>query len=157
MIDFDLEQIYRNYSRKVFCYLLSLGASEATAEDLVQDTFLKAAQNIEQFRHESTLSSWLCSIARNLYRDWLRKQKTMIPADEIEIPAYDRQRDLQLFSCLHQLDEPYREIVYLRNFAGMSFREIGEIFSRTETWSRVNYFRGKQKLKEMLKEEERYD
>ena len=153
-MEYDLEQIYREYARKVYGYLLSLGADRALAEDLMQDTFLKASQNILQFRHDSTLSSWLCAIARNLYRDALRRQKPTVPVEETEIPVYDKQRDLRLFSCLHQLEEPYREIVYLRNFAGMSFREIGDIFSRTETWSRVSYFRGRQKLKELWQKEE---
>ena len=65
------------------------------------------------------------------------------------------QRDLRVFSCLHDLEEPYREIIYLRIFCSMSYREIGEILGKTETWSRVMFYRGKEKLRDLWMKKER--
>ena len=53
---------------------------------------------------------------------------------------------LTLFKALHELPEPMREVIYLRLTGEMSFKEIGEILGRDETWARVNFYRGKQKL-----------
>lgn len=153
----SLEEMYRDHSRRVYCYLLSLSHDPALSDDLMQDTFLKAARNIDQFRHDSSLSSWLCSIAKNLYRDWLRKQKPSVPVEDMLLTHQDDRRDLRIFSCLHQLEEPYREIVYLRTFCSMSFREIGEILSHTDTWCRVMYSRGRQKLQTLWLKEENQD
>lgn len=145
-MDSELEQIYALYSRKVYLYLLSLCHSHALAEDLTQETFLKASAHISQFRHESSLSSWLCSIAKNLYRDSCRRQKLDFELGETLLVSEDGNRDLRIFSCLHHLDEPYREVVYLRIFCSMSYKQIGEIFSRSEAWGRVTFYRGKQQL-----------
>lgn len=70
------------------------------------------------------------------------------------LASSDPKRDLRIFSCLHQLEEPYREIVYLRVFCSMSFAQIGEILSRSDTYCRVMYSRGKQKLRELWIKEE---
>ena len=151
----DLDQMYRTYSRKVYLYLLSLSQNPALSEDLMQETFLKAALKIDTFQGNSSLSSWLCSIAKNLYCDAMRRQKNHVPLAE-EMFSFDpKQRDLRIFGCLHELSEPYREILYLRIFCFMSYREIGEILGKTETWSRVMFYRGKEKLRDLWMKKER--
>jgi len=133
----ELEEMYREHARQVYLYLLSLSHDRGLSEDLTQETFVKASMKIRNFRHESTLSSWLCSIARNLYFDVCRKKK----------------RDPRIFACLHELPEPYREILWLRVYGLLSFAQIGEIFGRSESWSRVMYHRGKCRLKECCDKE----
>ncbi len=55
---------------------------------------------------------------------------------------------------IHDLNEPVREVMYLRLISNLSFAEIGEIIGKTENWTRVTFFRGKQKIvKEILKDE----
>lgn len=157
-MDSGLEEIYKSHSHKVYCYLLSLCHDPALSDDLMQETFLKAARQIDSFRHDCSLSSWLCTIAKNVWRDWLRKQKPAAPIEDVLLPHHDPDRDLRIFGCLHQLEEPYREIIYLRVFCSLSFKEIGEILSRSDTYCRVLYSRGKQKLLELWqKEDHAYD
>ena len=62
----------------------------------------------------------------------LREQKVYTAVDEL----------------LHELPEPGREVVYLRAFGGLSFREIGDVLGKTETWARVTFYRGKERLKQ---------
>lgn len=150
----ELEKLYSTYSRSVYYYLLSLCHDDALADDLMQETFLKAARKIGVFRHECSLSSWLCTIAKNVWRDWLRKQKDTASIEDALLIHNDPKRDLRIFSCLHELEEPYREIVYLRVFCSMSFAQIGEILSKSDSYCRVMYYRGKQKLCELWKKEE---
>ena len=60
----------------------------------------------------------------------------------------------ELLRRLHALDEPLREVMYLRAFGALSFREIGDILGRTENWARVTFYRGKERLKkEMIPDE----
>ncbi len=65
------------------------------------------------------------------------------------------QEKFQLFRLLHLLNEPMREIMYLRLTGEFSFKEIGEILGKDETWARVNFYRGKQKLHEQKLQEEK--
>ena len=58
-----------------------------------------------------------------------------------------RQGQLDLLRRIHDLPEPAREVVYLRAFGGLSFREIGDVTGRTETWARVTFYRSKEKLR----------
>lgn len=144
----ELEEMYREHARQVYLYLLSLSHDRELSEDLTQETFVKASMKIRNFRHESTLSSWLCSIARNLYFDVCRKKKRdPEPTDPLSEDVKDP-RDPRIFACLHELPEPYHEILWLRVYGLLSFAQIGEIFGRSESWSRVMYHRGKCRLKE---------
>ena len=144
----ELEEMYQAYSRKVYGYLLSLCGRPDLAEDLMQDTFLKAAQKIDSFHGESSLSTWLCAIAKRLWLDDLRKNKRQAEEEpEKLLTGYlDEKRDLRLFQYLHEIEDPFREVILLRTFAALSFKEIGEIFSKSENWARVTFFRGKEKL-----------
>ena len=60
----------------------------------------------------------------------------------------DRSGQLDLLRRVHQLPEPGREVVDLRAFGGLSFREIGDVLGKTETWARVTFYRGKERLKQ---------
>ena len=61
---------------------------------------------------------------------------------------------LELMKRLHSCPEPFREILYLRIFGNLSFKEIGEIMGQTENWARVRFYRGKEKLRKDLIEDE---
>lgn len=102
----DLEEMYEQHARQVYLYLLSLSHDAALSEDLTQETFLKASVKIRGFRHESTLSSWLCTIARNQYFDFCRGKKRDPAGDgSLVLQGMDDPRDLRVFACLHKLRE----------------------------------------------------
>ena len=150
----DLEEMYEQHARQVYLYLLSLSHDAALSDDLTQETFLKASVKIRGVRHESTLSSWLCTIARNQYFDFCRgKKRDPAGVGSLVLQGMDDPRDLRVFACLHKLPEPYREIVWLRVYGLLSFAEIAEIFCRSESWSRVMYHRGRCRLRELWERE----
>ena len=70
--------------------------------------------------------------------------------DQLEELLLDRETSMDLHRRLHALPEPYREVFSLRVFGELSFRQIGELFQRTESWARVTYHRARLKLKEDL-------
>lgn len=155
----DFEKIYSEYYDAVFQYVLSLCRDEQWAEEITQEAFFKALKSIDTFRGECKLSVWLCQIAKNtFYTSGKRQQRQvdypleLIQSDEaIEQKIYDKETAFQIHKLLHALDEPYKEVFWMRTFGELSFRDIGILFSKTESWARVTYHRAKMKIREGAK------
>ena len=154
----DFESIYRDYFGDVFRYLRSLTLDEHRAEDLTEETFFRAMRSLSSFRGECEVRVWLCRIAKNL---WLNEQKKQnrcageLPeelADSIDyIEEFtDRETAMELHRILHRMEEPYKEIFSLRVFGEMSFRDIGELFGKSEHWACVTYHRARERLRHEL-------
>lgn len=160
-----MEEIYKEYSKIVYVYLISLTNNSEIAEELMQETFYSAMKNINKFRKEASLKTWLCKIAKNKWLDYLKKIKTLneIGIDEIDekfllVNSFEENLSnkeiiIDLYKKIHKLDEKSREVVYLRIMAELSFKEISVIMGETETWARVTFYRAKVKLKEEFKDE----
>ncbi len=153
-----IEEIYKMYSRKVFLFLLSKTNNEDIAEELTQETFFQAVQCIDKFKENSSILTWLCGIAKNVWlKDLRKRQKTVSIEDNIPEITNKEHMDVQweqkeILQLIHGMDEPVREVMYLRLISNLTFAEIGEIIGKTENWTRVTFYRGKQKIvKEILK------
>lgn len=153
----DMNDIYRCHARTVYKFLLARCGDRDLAEELTQETFYQAIRSIHRFDGSCKVSVWLCQIAKHLWYQQLRRQQRETPLPETmpETPgpsAEDTllaQEDrLSLLKRLHALPEPQREVVYLRSFGGLSFREIGDVMGKTEVWARVTFYRGKERLYE---------
>ena len=132
----DLDAVYRQHAQTVYKFLLSQCRDPQTAEELTQETFYQAVRSIDRFDGSCKVSVWLCQIAKHLWYQHLRKE------------AVSRSGQLDMLRRVHELPEPGREVVYLRAFGGLSFREIGDVLGKTETWARVTFYRGKERLKQ---------
>lgn len=152
-----MEQVYADNANCVYRYLLCLTHSADMAEELTQETFYQATKGIGRFRGECKISVWLCQIAKRLwYREQERKKKHAgsledIPAEpssgqDVEGDCLHHMDAVALYKSLHTFDEQTREVMYLRLTGFLSFREIGDILGESETWARVTFYRGKQKL-----------
>lgn len=161
----DMEQIYQAHARTVYKFLLSQCHDADLAEELTQETFCQAVRSIGRFQGDCKVSVWLCQIAKHLYYDHLKRQRRhpTLSMEELEqaAPENDGMPEISLLrrdayvsihKAIHSLREPYREIFLLRALSELSFREIGEIFGRTENWARVTYYRAKVMLAERLEE-----
>lgn len=152
-----VEEIYSKYFDDVYKYTFALCHNEVIAEDITQETFLKALQGINTFKGECQLRVWLCQIAKNTYFSMCRKNKyeTELEVEDdvfcIESLLIDKEAAFEIHKAIHRLDEPYREVFSLRLFGELSFAQIGELFGKTESWARVTFHRTKIKLKEDLK------
>lgn len=128
------------------------------AEELTQETFYRAVTKIDSFKGNSKISVWLCQIAKHLWFDEYNKRKKLknIDDEEISLIALENTEEtaiantnkLDLFKKMQNLDNQTKEVMYLRLTGELSFKEIGTILNKTETWARVTFYRGKQKLKE---------
>ena len=150
-----MEDIYRRHARTVYKFLLSLCGNADLAEELTQETFYQAIRSIDRFDGRCKLSVWLCQIAKHLWYQHLRKRKREVPLPEetdLPIPSaeeglLEQEGRLELLRKIHALPEQQREVVYLRSFGGLTFREIGDVLGKTENWARVTFYRGKEQLR----------
>ena len=157
----SMEQIYKQYATTVYKFLLSKCRDEDLAEELTQETFYQAIKSIDHFDGRSQISTWLCAIARNILSSYSRKNKVHEPLEDADIPVEGEETSVlnsmagvELMRKLHSLPEPYREVMYMRVFGDLSFKEIGDILGKTDNWARVIYYRGKERLsKEVNKDE----
>lgn len=156
----DFAQIYKEHFSDVYKYVLSLSRNEAIAEEVTQETFFKAMQHINEFNGKCKLYVWLCQIAKNTYFSISQKQKRYVSnvdtdlSDttlDIETNYLDKEATQRLHILLHDLNEPYKEVFTLRVFGELSFSQIGELFEKTDSWSRLIFFRAKKQLQEAMK------
>ncbi len=159
----QIEDAYKQYADYVYKYLLSLTHNTDISEELTQETFYQAVKNIKKFDGSCKITTWLCAIAKNQLLAYQRKHTAYEPVENItsqgEMQSPEQlfisaQEKASLYKTLHLLTEPFREILYLRLLAGLSFNEIGEIFGKTENWARVTYYRGKEKIKKEIEKNE---
>lgn len=148
------DMVYRQHARTVYKFLLAQCGDAHLAEELTQETFYQAVRSVDRFDGSCKISVWLCQIAKHLWYQHLRKHRreaaegppeTVLPSAEEETLAQEGQ--LELLRKIHALSPDAREVVYLRSFGGLSFREIGDVCGRTETWARVTFYRSKELLR----------
>lgn len=159
----NFDDIYKKYYSSLIKYLISLTKNEDLAEELTQETFFKALKNINKYDEKYKMLTWLCEIGKNTYYSLYKKNKKLeaiddsVLDDESEIidKIIDSETNKELLRLVHSLDEPYKEVFTLRTFGELSFKEISDIFSKTESWARIVYYRSKLKIKEKLKDERR--
>ena len=153
----DMDQIYRDYAHTVYKFLLSQCRDADLAEELTQETFYRAMRSIDRYDGSCKLSVWLCQIGKHVWFQHLRKaqkqaeeltEDILLPAPSAEDDVLARTEHLDLLRAIHTLPEQTREVVYLRLFGDLSFREIGAVLGKTENWARVTFYRGKEKLRE---------
>lgn len=151
-----MEELYRQNAKIVYRFLYARCGDAGLAEDLTQETFLKAYQSIDRYDGSCKVSVWLCQIAKHLlYQHWERS-KHEVPAEpdterfddraDTEHEVFARIELLDVLKEMQKLPAQMREVMYLRIAGDLSFREIGEILGRSENWARVNFFRGKELL-----------
>ena len=161
----DMDTIYKKYGEIVYKYVFCLTGNEDTTEEIVQETFLVAVKDINKFRGECKISTWLCQISKYIWYKKLKKEKlkkeipldmlqdTLFIEDAIEENLWNKEKKIQLFKKLQDFDEDTKNVMYLRLFGNFEYNEIAEIMNKTSNWARVVFFRGKQRLKEELKNE----
>ena len=149
-----MDEIYKSYAMTVYKYLLSMTHDEDLSEELTQETFYQAIRTIDRFDESCRISTWLCAIAKNVlitYRRKNRQHEELTDWDGWQQPEQDEiiraEERVTLIRRIHELQEPYREVMYLRVFGELSFKEIGDVQGKTENWARVTFYRGKEKLR----------
>ena len=156
----EFEKLFNENREFIFKYLMKMAGDVSLAEELTQETFFRAYMNYASLRNKEKASVWLCQIAKNAYYAWYNEQKKKESLDNLEDVSDDKcieetfvQKELsrEALKCLHELDEPYKEVFMLSVFGGFTLKNISEIFGKSESWARVTFYRAKQKLLERMR------
>ena len=162
-MNINFEEIYCKYYKSIYRYLVAITKEVNIAEEITQETFFKALKNIDKYNPNKKMLTWLCEIAKNTYFAEYKKNKKFQKLSESEIELeidneqnivdkiIDNEDNSEILKILHKLEEPYKEVFTLRVYGELSFKQIGEIFDKSENWARVTYYRSKLKIKESLK------
>lgn len=158
----EFEQIYRDYFNDVFLYIRRLSNNEHIAEEITSETYYKAMRSIDNFRGDCDICVWLCQIAKNCYYSYLKKAGRVDSIEDIDplnVSAQDetveerlvRQDEaMQIQKILHDVPDPYKEVFMWRVFAELSYKQIGQLFGKSENWACVTYHRARNMIREGL-------
>ncbi len=165
----QIENLYEQYSEKIFKYLYYLTGHVDEANDLTQETFYQVILSIVRFKGDSQISTWIYSIARNTYLKHLRKEKKALAFEESyftdqkctrltpEEILEKKETLASIAMVLNKLPENYATVLILRDKEGLSYKEIGSIIKISEASVKVTIFRARKKFKEMFSAMERGD
>ena len=167
----ELARVVDAFSGQIYRLALKMLGNPQDAEDVLQNTFLKAIQHFPNFEGRSSISTWLYRIAANEALMLLRKQKPEIPVpgeeeadeDDDHLPVQfvdwsslpeaelaSSEAHIYLDSAIRQLSEKLRMVFILRDVEGLSIRETGEVLGLTETAVKTRLLRARLQLREQL-------
>ncbi|NTW72840.1 MAG: sigma-70 family RNA polymerase sigma factor [Eubacteriaceae bacterium] len=154
--------VMNTYGTKVYNLIAGITSDREEAKDLTQETFIKVYNNLDRFNGNSSLYTWIYSIAANCARDYLRKKKDTISIEEVyhlradhDDPQKNSQEKEELrliISAVRKLDGEQKEAVILRDIMGFSYEEISQILQLTMGTVKSRIARGRYKLRENLAE-----
>lgn len=161
--------LYNHYFDQIFRFVFKrLGGDEENAADLTQQTFIKAMANMEKYEDRGfPFSSWLYRIAQNEVSMYFRQQKKnfSVPIDENRILDVAAEAEIfsshmsmgdqeKLVELLNELEESHLDLIELRFFQQMSFKEIAEIYSVSEATAKMRTYRILERINKQWNHEE---
>lgn len=153
-----MDEIYQRYSQIIFHFLYVRCKDSELAEDLMQDTFLRALEAIDTYDASCKISTWLCQIAKHLlYQHWEKSNRARLEeldeeleaSNDTEQHAIARLELTDVWDRLQSLPPDMRKVIELRVLSDLSYKEIGGMLGKSENWARVNFYRGKRLLMEV--------
>ncbi len=159
----NFEALYTACFHKLYRFALSLTRSSAEAEEIVQETFLRAIQHADKLPGDANLDAWLFRIAKNVHISRFRKNRPNVGSEPLELAASgediegrlaDQDQAQHILATLHTLEEPYKEVFTLRALGDVPYKQIAALFGKTESWARVTYHRARLLLTERMNKEE---
>ncbi len=165
----DISALYERFGSRIYSYLRRLAQNPELAEDLTQETFLRAVESFQSFRGEGEVSNWLYRIATNLFRDYLRARKgkeqdawddeempdiSQLPAADPPVTEFlERQAVTQCVrDCIAALPAPYRAALLLYAVEGKTVEESAAILGCSKEALKVRLHRGRRLFKSLADE-----
>lgn len=164
----SLELLISRYYAHVFRFVYSMTKNRQEADEITEDSFVKAWKNLKKFDREKNFKSWMLSIARNSTIDLIRKKRSM-PFSTFEEDGEEKyaeslpdpkplpdelfatkEKQLELQRAIDELPPLYRSVIFLRYSEGVTLEEMAEIFKEPLNTIKSRYRRGLMQLKERL-------
>lgn len=163
-LDRKLRALIEDHATSAYTLAFSILRDSGLAEDVVQETMIRAWQNRSQFRGEASIKTWVLRIARNAAIDQLRRQRDQAvdPQEFHTAPAtassrYDPENIVEeldattsLRVALDRLDDLTRSMIVLREIEGLSYKEIADALDVSLSNVKTRISRGRAKLQEVL-------
>ncbi|MEN2467417.1 sigma-70 family RNA polymerase sigma factor [Ornithinibacillus sp. FSL M8-0202] len=155
----NLDYIYHTYFLDIYRFLLMLSRNHHTAEDLVQETFIRAHLYIENYKGES-VKSWLFTIAHHVFIDYYRKHKKMMIKEDTFFTTFIDKKNLfeedvvkkeevqEIIYLLNDLPEKQRYAVLLHDVHGLTQAEASSVMGVKQSYFKVLLFRGRQYVRQ---------
>ncbi len=155
------QEIYEQFGRPVYRFLLSLTGSSEESEELLQETFYQAFLHIDRFEGRCSVYTWLCQIGKNA---WLKECRRRSRFDRLGMEGMEaraakgtpeeqfvkKEEYRRIRETIKELEEPYREVFIMHLFGGVSLKEIAAAHGKAESWGRVTFLRAKKKVAEAV-------
>jgi RNA polymerase sigma-70 factor (ECF subfamily) len=155
-------RLYNQYSKAMYNLAYRMMNNREDAEDLLQEAFLDCFRNIKSFRFESTFGAWLKSILVNKCINQLRKKKVELVLQEtVPVEIVEEEQETiyntdKIFKGIEQLPDGYRIILTLYLLEGYDHTEIAQILGISESTSKSQYSRAKEKLRSIMLKKQIY-
>jgi len=151
-----IEDLYGAFYKEMLCYCTSLTKNKSAAEDLVQESYIKAMTHWDDLMslNQNQCRAWLYKTARNLFIDQFRKQTHESPLKEDQLSLTTFEEDFSeaaVAQLIGRLPEKERTLFSLRYFEGYNSKELGEIFSLPPATVRARLSSAKRRMREWLK------
>lgn len=151
----NVKQLYADFAVDIFRYALSLLKNKEEAEDAVQEVFAKCIESSGSFKGNCSAKTWLLTITRNFCYNRLKsKNYNTTGLDEsFDLPDFhDEDASMTLEDALARLSERQRELLFLKEYEGYSYKEIGELTSLSVENIKIILYRTRQYLRTYLKD-----
>jgi RNA polymerase sigma factor (sigma-70 family) len=153
-------ELYHLYSKAMFNIAVRIINNKEEAEEALQDSFLKAFENIQKFDGKNSFGVWLKRIVINRSLDVIKKRKiNFVPIGENDFAEDEPEVDDEIIydvetikASVLQLPDGYRTILILFLFEDYSHKEIAEVLNISEGTSKSQYSRARKKLVELMKQ-----
>jgi len=150
-------RLYNQYSKAMYNLAYRIMNNREEAEDMLQEAFIECFRNLKSFRFDSTFGAWLKKIVINKCLNQLRKKKIDLTLCEtLPVNVYEEEEEevlydnSKIFKCIELLPDGYRVILTLYLLEGYDHSEIAGILDITESTSKSQYSRAKEKLRNLL-------
>jgi len=158
LVSLTTERVWEQFNTKLKLFILKRVPEEQSAEDILQDVFLKIHARIDTLRDEEKLQSWMYQIARNAVADYYREQRVTVELTEAlllpEEPLVDDDivKDLipSIKAMVDSLPDEYREALILTEYEGLTQRELAERLGLSFSGAKSRVQRAREKLRVML-------
>lgn len=154
-------ELFDRYSRPVISFIYNLVGGRELAEELMQETFVRAYRSINSLRDDTQLSTWLFGIARNVVRESIRARKCEVDSSVLErhndhkplpeVQLLNKEFNKVIEQALATLDEDKRLVFTLKIFQQCSYEEIAEITGFTIAKLKTDLHRARNEMRKLLR------
>ncbi|WP_391204255.1 sigma-70 family RNA polymerase sigma factor [Psychrobacillus sp. L4] len=152
----SFELLITKHKQAMYYVSKTILRNDEDCADAIQESVIKAYQNIHKLNEASYFKTWLMRIVMNECYQLIRKQKNILPLDSIMEPSYTQpmSQELEMEEALNLLSNDHRQLLILFYTVGLSIREVGELLDLPENTVKSKMHRAKKKMREFLSENE---